>query len=104
MRDGTKLHGWFFYRGASAPLVCVYCGNGMNAGDMIFMATVDFSRFIPSVLPPGAMVTIETNRSRLDSLAEFEEELEWLRRCASALPQQVNSISQQIVSPTRSRT
>lgn len=66
--------------------------------------TLDFSRFIPSVLPPGAMVTIETNRSRQDSLAEFEEELEWLRRCASALPQQVNSISQQIVSPTRSRT
>ena len=44
MRDGTKLHGCFFYRGASAPLVCVYCGNGMNAGDMIFMATVDTSR------------------------------------------------------------
>lgn len=44
MRDGTKLHGWFFYRGASAPLVCVYCGNGMNAGDMIFMATKDTSR------------------------------------------------------------
>lgn len=47
--------------------------------------TLDFSRFIPAVLPPGAMVTIETNRSRQDSLTEFEEELEWLRRCTSDL-------------------
>ena len=37
---------------------------------------LDFSRFIPSILPPGAMVTIETNRSRQDSLAEFEAELQ----------------------------
>ncbi len=47
--------------------------------------TLDFSRFIPAVLPPGAMVTIETNRSRQDSLVEFEDELEWLMRCASIL-------------------
>lgn len=37
---------------------------------------LDFSRFIPSILPPGAMVTIETNRSRQDSLEEFEDELQ----------------------------
>lgn len=55
--------------------------------------TLDFSRFIPSILPPGAMVTIETNRSRQDSLAEFEAELEWLSRCTSEKFHSVNLLS-----------
>lgn len=41
---------------------------------------LDMRRFIPSVLAPGAMVTIETNRRNPDSLAEFEREVAWLRQ------------------------
>lgn len=44
--------------------------------------TLEFQRLIPSVLPPGSMVTIETTRKRHDSLAEFEEELSVLARIA----------------------
>ncbi len=40
---------------------------------------LDMSRYIPAILPPGARVTIETNRRRLDSLAEFRSEMAWLR-------------------------
>ncbi len=43
---------------------------------------LEIPRLIPSVLPPGSMVTIETNRKRHDSLSEFEEELSVLARMA----------------------
>lgn len=46
---------------------------------------LDFSRYIPSVLPAGSMVTIETNRSCRDSLIEFEEELQVLARISEGV-------------------
>ena len=43
---------------------------------------LDFARFIPGILAPGAMVTIETNRTRPEALEEFEQEVELFRACA----------------------
>ncbi len=40
---------------------------------------LDMGDFIPDILQPGAMVTIETNRRSHDDLSEFEAELVWLR-------------------------
>ena len=40
---------------------------------------LDMSCYIPAILPPGARVTIETNRRCLNSLTEFREEIAWLR-------------------------
>ena len=42
--DGTRLSGWFYNRGEGAPLVAMYCGNGMNAGDFNFIAHTDKTR------------------------------------------------------------
>lgn len=39
--DGTRLSGWFFNRGEGTPLVAMYCGNGMNAGDFHLVARED---------------------------------------------------------------
>ncbi|MBR3903710.1 MAG: hypothetical protein IKJ29_08645 [Akkermansia sp.] len=44
---------------------------------------LDFAQFIPSVLAPGAMVTIETTRTRPEALEEFEREVELFRAFAS---------------------
>lgn len=44
---------------------------------------LDMRRFIPSILAPGAMVTIETNRSRPDSLEEFVREVAFLSSFSS---------------------
>ncbi|MBP3498460.1 MAG: hypothetical protein J6J97_00065 [Akkermansia sp.] len=41
---------------------------------------LDMARFIPSILAPGAMLTIETNRTSPDALREFELETRILRR------------------------
>ena len=41
---------------------------------------LDMRSYIPTVLQPGAMVTIETNRLIRDSLVEFEREVAWLRQ------------------------
>lgn len=46
------------------------------------MGVLDMAQFIPSILAPGAMVTIETNRSRPDALDEFEREVAVFRRFA----------------------
>lgn len=43
---------------------------------------LDMRRFIPSILAPGALVTIETNRSRPDSLDEFAREVDVFRAFA----------------------
>lgn len=42
--DGTLLSGWFYDRGEGSPLVAMYCGNGMNAGDFNFLARRDKTR------------------------------------------------------------
>lgn len=42
--DGTKLRGWFFNRGAGAPLVVIYTGNNMNAGTLLPIARTDTTR------------------------------------------------------------
>lgn len=42
--DGTLLSGWFYNRGEGTPLVAMYCGNGMNAGDFNFIASRDKTR------------------------------------------------------------
>ena len=42
---------------------------------------LDFAQFIPGILAPGAMVTIETNRTRPDALDEFKREVEHFRTC-----------------------
>lgn len=42
--DGTALRGWFFNRGATAPLVVMYGGNAMNAGAFADIAAADASR------------------------------------------------------------
>lgn len=42
--------------------------------------TLEMHRFIPSILTPGSMVTIETNRRSHDSLAEAAAESVWLNR------------------------
>ena len=47
------------------------------------LGVLDMARFIPSVLAPGTMVTIETNRTRPDALDEFEREVEIFRSYAS---------------------
>lgn len=39
--DGTRLSGWFYNRGEDTPLVAMYCGNGMNAGDFHLVARRD---------------------------------------------------------------
>lgn len=39
--DGTRLSGWFYNRGEGTPLVAMYCGNGMNAGDFHIVAGKD---------------------------------------------------------------
>ncbi len=44
---------------------------------------LDFAQFIPSVLAPGAMVTIETTRTRPEALEEFEREVELFSMFAS---------------------
>ncbi len=41
---------------------------------------LDMRRFIPSILTPGSMVTIETNRKLANSLEEVEAELMWLHK------------------------
>lgn len=38
MQDGVRLSGWFFNRGADKPLVVMYVGNAMNAGDFLEFA------------------------------------------------------------------
>lgn len=40
---------------------------------------LDMGSFIPSILQPGAMVTIETTRRNPHSLEEFEREVEWFQ-------------------------
>lgn len=42
--DGTVLRGWLLNRGAGKPLVVMYPGNGMSAGDFLPMATTDTER------------------------------------------------------------
>ena len=42
--DGTDLHGWFFNRGASTPLVVMYGGNAMNVGNFANLAASDTTR------------------------------------------------------------
>lgn len=42
--DGTVLRGWLFNRGAGKPLVVMYPGNGMSAGDFLPFATSDTER------------------------------------------------------------
>ncbi len=42
--DGTRLSGWFYNRGEGSPLVVMYCGNCMNAGDFNFIAEADKTR------------------------------------------------------------
>lgn len=42
--DGTRLSGWFYNRGEGTPLVAMYCGNCMNAGDFNFIAHTDKTR------------------------------------------------------------
>ena len=44
------------------------------------LGKLDMGLFIPSVLPTGAMVTIETTRRNMHSLEEFEREMEWFQR------------------------
>lgn len=44
---------------------------------------LDFAQFIPLVLAPGSMVTIETTRSRPEALGEFVREVELFRTFAS---------------------
>lgn len=43
---------------------------------------LDMRQFIPSILAPGAMLTIETTRTRPDALEEFVREVELFRACA----------------------
>lgn len=47
------------------------------------LGVLDMAQFIPFILAPGAMVTIETNRTRPDALDEFEREVEIFRSYAS---------------------
>lgn len=42
--DGTVLRGWLFNRGAGKPLVVMYPGNCMSAGDFLPFATSDTER------------------------------------------------------------
>lgn len=42
--NGTVLRGWLFNRGAGKPLVVMYPGNGMSAGDFLPFATADTER------------------------------------------------------------
>lgn len=44
---------------------------------------LDMRQFIPSILAPGAMLTIETNRTSPDALHEFEQEVKLFRAYAS---------------------
>ena len=44
MGDGTVLRGWLFNRGAEAPLVVMYGGNSINAGDFSDYADEDTAR------------------------------------------------------------
>lgn len=43
------------------------------------LGVLDMGQFIPAILAPGAMVTIETNRTLRESLQEFEREVTWLK-------------------------
>ncbi len=43
------------------------------------LGCLDFRRFIPGILTPGATVTIETNRRHPDTLEEFKDECSHLR-------------------------
>lgn len=43
---------------------------------------LDFARFIPGILAPGAMLTIETTRTRPETLEEFKREVEHFRTFA----------------------
>ncbi len=40
---------------------------------------LDMRLFIPTILQPGAMVTVETTRRKMNSLEEFEQEMLWLQ-------------------------
>lgn len=42
--DGTLLRGWLFNRGAGKPLVAMYPGNAMSAGDFLSFAAADTER------------------------------------------------------------
>ncbi len=42
--DGTKLQGWLYNRGRSAPLVALYGGNGMDVAILRDMVEADTSR------------------------------------------------------------
>lgn len=42
--DGTPLCGWLFNRGSGRPLVVMYSGNGMSAGDWMSFAEADEAR------------------------------------------------------------
>ena len=44
MQDGTVLRGWLFNRGPNAPLVVMYGGNSINAGDFSDYADEDTTR------------------------------------------------------------
>lgn len=44
MEDGTKLSGWFFNRGAQAPLVLMFGGNNMHVGSFLDLPLADMSR------------------------------------------------------------
>ena len=47
------------------------------------LGVLDMAQFIPSILTPGSMVTIETNRTRPEALDEFVREVEIFRAYAS---------------------
>ena len=47
------------------------------------MGILDFAQFIPGILAPGAVLTIETNRTSPDALHEFEQEVKLFRAFAS---------------------
>ena len=46
---------------------------------------LDMGCYIPSFLPPGVTITIETNRTSQESLVEFEEELMVLRNLSKTM-------------------
>lgn len=46
---------------------------------MLGLGVLDMRSWFPAILAPGSTITIETTRSRVDAMEEFESEVRWLQ-------------------------